>query len=116
MKNCNGRFYVDVKYKPYSFHPNEEIFLREREPSKTLETQHRVQNEREIRKNLKVITKDIDKLEVRPHSETKKKNQKFKFLLLACPSCIENNWIEFSKAWCCQIYDFINNIQNYQKK
>ena len=89
--------------------------MREREPPKSPGTQHRVQNEIEIRKNLKVSRKDIDKLEVRPYSKTKKSNQKNVFLLLACPSCRENNWIEFRKAWCCQNNGVINNKQNYQK-
>ena len=55
MKYPNGEYYVEVKFQRYRIHPTEIIFLRKRDPPKSLRTQYQLQNENQIRKNQKVI-------------------------------------------------------------
>ena len=98
MKYLNGEYYVEVKDHRYKIHSTENIILRKREPPTSLRTQYQVQNETQIRRNQKVIKNDNDQL----------------FNNKNCPSCKQNNWLEFDKGYYCQNCEYIINNQKHQ--
>ena len=64
MKNLIGKYYVEVKDKRFSIHPNEKIELRLGEETKSVGTQNQFQNDTHIRKIYKV-SKKMMKLSLR---------------------------------------------------
>ena len=96
MKYLNGENYVEVKDHRYKIHPTENTILRKRDPSTSLRTQNQVQNETQIRKNQKDIRNDNDQLIVKKYPKNKQPNiQQQKFKPPNCPTCKQNNWLEF---------------------
>ena len=85
------------------------MFLRKRDPPKSLGTQYQVQNESEIRKNQKVVQNN-GILEVK----TSPKNEQRKFQTTNCPTCKQNNWLEFDKGYYCRNCEYIINKQKNQ--
>ena len=65
MKVPIGQYYVEVKDHRYRLHPNENIFLRKRDPPNSLRTQYQVQNNTQLWRNQKVIKNDNDELVVK---------------------------------------------------
>ena len=115
MKFLNGRYYVEVKDKRYRIHPTENIISRLRDPPQSLRTQNQVENQTEIRKNQKVIRDDNNELVVKNYSENKQPIiQQPKFKLPNCPSCKQNNWLEFDKGYYCKNCEFNINKQKHQ--
>ena len=115
MKYLNGEYYVEVKNHRYKIHPTENIILRQREEPKFLRTQYQVQNETQIRRNQKVIKNDNDQLVVKNYPKNKQPIiQQQKFKLPNCPSCKQNNWLEFDKGYYCTICEYIINKQKHQ--
>ena len=113
MKYLNGEYYVEVKDHRYKIHPTENIILRKRDPPTSLRTQYQVQNETQIRKNQKVIKNDNDQLVVKNYPKNKQSNiQQSK--LPNCPSCKQNNWLEFDKGYYCTNCEYIINKQKHQ--
>ena len=115
MKYLNGEYYVEVKDDRYKIHPTGKIILRKRDEPKSLRTQYQVQNETQIRRNQKVIKNDNDELIVRSYPKHKQPiihQQKFK--PPNCPSCKENNWLEFDKGYYCRNCEYIINKQKHQ--
>ena len=115
MKYLNGEYYIEVKDHRYKIHPTENIILRKRDPPTSLRTQYQVQNETQIRKNQKVIKNDNDELIVKNYPKNKQSivpQQKFK--PSNCPSCKQNNWLEFDKGFYCQNCEYIINKQKHQ--
>ena len=116
MKYLNGEYYVEVRDHRYKIHPTENIILRKRDPPTSLRTQYQVQNETQIRRNQKVIKNDNDQLIVKNYPKNKNKNkQPIIQQLPNCPSCNQNNWIEFDKGYYCQNCEYITNKQKHQK-
>ena len=116
MKYLNGEHYVEVKDHRYRFHPTENNILRKRDEPKSPRTQYHAQNERQIRKNQKIIKND-DQLIVKNYPKNKNKQpiiQQPKFKPRNCPSCKRNNWLEFYKGWYCNNCEFIFNKQKHQ--
>ena len=114
MKYLNGEYYVEVKDHRYKIHPTENIILRKRDEPKCLRTQYQVQNETQIRKNQKVIKND-DQLIVKNYPKNKQPIiQQQKFKLPNCPSCKQNNWLEFDKGYYCRNCEYIINKQKHQ--
>ena len=99
-----GQYDVEVKDHRYKIHPTENIILRLRYPPLSLRTQYQVQNETQIRKNQKVIKNDNNELEVKnyPKNNNLPIIQQPKFKPPNCPSCKQNNWLEFDKGYYCQ--------------
>ena len=115
MKYLNGEYYEEVKDKRYKIHPTENIILRLRVEPKWLRTQYQVQNETQIRKNQKVIKNDNDQLIVKNYPKNKQPNiQQQKFKPPNCPSCKQNNWLEFDKGYYCTNCEYIINKQKHQ--
>ena len=115
MKYLNGEYYVNVKDHRYKIHPTEIIILRLRDEPKSLRTQYQVQNETLIRRNQKVIKNDDDQLVVKNYSKNKQpiiEQQKIK--PPNCPTCKQNNWLEFDKGFYCTNCEYINNKQKHQ--
>ena len=114
MKYLNGEYYVEVKDHRYKIHPTENIILRKRDPSSSLGTQYQVQNNTQIRKNQKVVENN-GKLEVKNYPKNKQSNiQQQKFKPPNCPSCKQNNWLEFDKGYFCLNCEYIINKQKHQ--
>ena len=117
MKYLNGEYYVEVKDHRYKIHPTENIILRKRDPPKSLRTQYQVQNETQIRRNQKVLKNDNDQLMVKNYPKNKNKQpiiQQSKFKPPNCPSCKQNNWLEFDKGYYCTNCENIINKQKHQ--
>ena len=115
MKYLNGEYYVEVKDHRYKIHPTENIILRKRDPPKSLRTQYQVQNETLIRKNQKVIKNDNNELIVKNYPKNKQPIiQQSKFKPPNCPSCKQNNWLEFDKGYYCTNCEYIINKQKHQ--
>ena len=116
MKYLNGEYYVEVKDHRYKIHPTENIILRKRDPPKSLRTQYQVQNERQIRRNQKVIKNDDYQLVVKNYPKNKQPSiqQQSKFKPPNCPSCKQNMWLEFDKGYYCQNCEYIINKQKHQ--
>ena len=115
MKYLNDEYYVKVKDHRYKIHPTENIILRLRDEPKSLRTQYQVQNETQIRRNQKVIKNDNDQLEAKNYPKNKQpiiQQQKFKPPI--CPTCKQNNWLEFDKGYYCTNCDYIINKQKHQ--
>ena len=55
MKYLKGKSYVEVKYKLFIIHPNEDIILRELKPPKGLQTQGQVLNETKLGRIKKLL-------------------------------------------------------------
>ena len=115
MKYLDGNYYVEVKDHRYKIHPTQNIILRKRDEPKSLRTQNQVQNETQIRRNQKVIKNDNDQLVVKNYPKNKQPIvQQQKFKLPNCPSCKQNNWIEFNKGYYCRNCEYIINKQKHQ--
>ena len=115
MKYLNGEYYVEVKDHRYKIHPTENIILRKRDPPTSLRTQYQVQNENQIRRNQKLIKTDNDQLVVKNYPENKQSfQQQQKIKPPICPSCKQNNWLEFGKGYYCTNCKFIINKQKHQ--
>ena len=115
MKYLNGEYYVEVKDHRYRIHPTENIILRKRDPPSSLRTQYQVQNETQIRRNQKVIKNDSDQLIVKNYPKNKQPIiQQQKFKPPDCPSCKQNNWLEFDKGYYCTNCEYIINKQKHQ--
>ena len=115
MKYLNGEYYVEVKDHRYKIHPTENIILRKRDEPKSLRTQYQVQNEAQIRKNQKVIKNDNNEQVVKNYPKNKQPIiQQQKFKPPNCPSCKQNNWLEFDKGYYCTNCEFIINKQKHQ--
>ena len=115
MKYLNGEYYVEVKDHRYKINPTENIVLRKRAPPSSLRTQCQVQNNTQIRKNQKVIKNDNDQLIVKKYPKNKQPNiQKQKFKPPDCPTCKQNNWMEFDTGYYCKNFEFIINKQRHQ--
>ena len=115
MKYLNGEYYVEVKDHRYRIHPTENIILRKRDPPTSLRTQYQVQNETQILRNQKVIKNDNDQLIVKNYSKNKQPIiQKQKLKPPNCPSCKQNNWLEFDKGYYCTNCGYIINKQRHQ--
>ena len=112
MKYLNGNYYVEVKDKRFLIHPTENIILRKREEPKSLRTQYQVQNEKQIRRNQKVIENDNGQLVVKNYP--KNKHPIIQKQLPNCPNCKKNNWLEFDKGYYCQNCEYIINKQKHQ--
>ena len=115
MKYLNGNYYVEVKDHRYKIHPTEKIILRLRDEPKSLRTQYQVQNETQVRRNQKVIKNDNDQLIVKNYPKNKQPIiQQQKLKLPNCPSCKQNNWLEFDKGYYCKNCEHIFNKQKHQ--
>ena len=117
MKYLNGNYYFEVKDHRYKIHPRENIILRLRDEPKSLTTQYQVKNQTKIRTNQKVIRNDDNQLVVKNYPKNKNKQpiiQQRKFDLPNCPSCKQNNWLEFDKGYYCQNCEYIINKQKHQ--
>ena len=117
MKYLNGENFVEVKDHRYKILPTENIILRKRDPPTSLRTQYQVQNETQIRRNQKVIKNDNDQLMVKNYPKNKNKQpiiQQQKFKPPNCPSCKQNNWLEFDRGWFCRNCEYIINKQKHQ--
>ena len=113
MKYLNGEYYVEVKDLRYKIHPTEKIILRRPDPPTSLRTQYQVQNETQIRRNLKVIKKDNDQLIVRNYPKNKQpNNQQPKFKPPNCPSCKQNNWLDFERVTIVVIVNILSTNKN----
>ena len=111
MKYLEGKYYVEVRDHRYRIHPTENIILQKRDEPKFLRTQCHVQNETQVRRNRKVIKDDNDELKVRNYSEINKQPniQQREIKLPNCPSCKQNNWLEFDKGYYCKNCEYIIN-------
>ena len=115
MKCLNEEYYVEVKDHRYKIHPTENIILRNRDEPKSLRTQYQVQNETQIRRNQKVIKNDNDQLVVKNYPKNKQPIiQEQKLKPPNCPSCKQNNWLEFDKGYYCTNCEYIFNKQKHQ--
>ena len=114
MKYLDGNYYVEVRDHRYKIHPTENIILRKRDPPTSLRTQYQVQNETQVRKNQKVVENN-GKLEVKNYPKNKQSiTQPHEIKLPNCPSCKQNNWLEFDKGYYCQNCEYIINKQKHQ--
>ena len=115
MKYLNGEYYIEVKDNRYKIHPTEKIILRKRDEPKSLRTQYQVQNETMIRRNRKVIKNDNDQLVVKNYPKNKHPTiRQQKFEPPNCPTCKQNNWLEFYKGYYCINCEYIINKQKHQ--
>ena len=115
MKYLDGNYYVEVKDHRYRINPTQNIILRKRDPPISLRTQYQVQNETQIRRNQKVIKNDNDELMVENYPKQKQSiTQQQKFKPPNCPSCKQNNWLEFDKGYYCKNCEYIINKQKHQ--
>ena len=114
MKYLNGHFYVVVKDHRYKIHPIENKILRKRDEPKPLRTQYQVQIEIQIRKNQRVVENN-GKLVVKNYLKNKQPIiQQQKFKPRNCPTCKQNNWLEFVKGYYCRNCEYIINKQKHQ--
>ena len=104
MKYLNGQYYVEVKDHRYKIHPTENIILRKRDPPTSLRTQYQVQIQTQIRRNQKVIKNDNNQLVVKIYPKNKPPN---------CPTCKQNNWLDFDKSYYCKNCENIINKQKH---
>ena len=93
----------------YKIHPTENIILRKRDPR----THYQVQNETQIRRNQKVTINENNELIFKTYSKNKQQQQP-KFELPNCPSCKENDWLEFNKEYYCKNCQHIINKEKPQ--
>ena len=115
MKYLNGEFYVEVEDHRYRFHPTENTILRLRDEPKSLRTHYQVRNETQIRKNQKVNKNDNNELVVKKYPKNKQSiTQQPTFTIPNCPSCKQNNWLEFDKGYYCKNCENIINKQKHQ--
>ena len=114
MKYLDGNYYVEVKDHRYKIHPTENIILKLRDEPKSLRTQYQVQNETKIRRNQKVIKNDNNQLVVKNYPKNINKQPIIQKQLPNCPSCKQNNWLEFDKGYYCQNCEYIINKQKHQ--
>ena len=114
MKYLDGNYYVEVKDHRYKIHPTESIILRKRDPPTSLRTQYQVQNETKTRGNQKVIKNDNDQLVVKNYPKNINKQPIIQKQLPSCPSCKQNNWLEFDKGYYCTNCEYIINKQKHQ--
>ena len=114
MKDLDGSYYVKVKDHRYKTHPTENVILKLRDEPKILRTQCQVQNETQIRKNQKVVKNENDQLLVKKYPKNKNKQPIIQKQLLNCPSCKQNNWLEFDTGYYCRNCEFIINKQSHQ--
>ena len=117
MKYLNGRYYVEVKDHRYKIHPTENIILGLRDPPKSLTTQYQVKNQTQIRKNQRVIRNYDNQLIVKNYPKNKNKQtiiHQQKFKPPNCPTCKQNNWLEFDKGYYCTNCEIIINKQKHQ--
>ena len=112
MKKLNGENYIEVKDHSYKIHPTENIILRKRDEPKSLRTQYQVQNETQIRRNQKLIKNDNDQRVVKNYPKNKQPIIQKK--LPECPSCKQNNWLEFDKGYYCHNCEYMINKQKHQ--
>ena len=112
MKYLDGNYYVEVKDHCYRIHPTENKILRKRDPPTSLRTQYQVQNETQIRRNQKVIKNDNNQLIVKNYP--KNKQPIIQKQLPNCPTCKQNNWLEFDKGYDCKICEYMINKQRHQ--
>ena len=114
MKYPNGNYNVEVKNHRYRIHPTEIIILRRRDPPTSLRTQYQVQIENQIWRNQKVFKNDNDQLVVKNYPKNKNKQPIIQKQLRNCPSCKQNNWLEFYKGYYCRSCEYINNKQKHE--
>ena len=96
-------------------HPTENVILRERDPPKSLRTQHQVQNETQIRKNKKLVKNDNNELEFKNYPINKQPIiQQRKSNLPSCLVCKRINWIKIDKRYYCKNCEHIINKQKHQ--
>ena len=115
MKYLDGNYYVEVKDHRYKIHLTENFILKLRNEPKSLRTQYQVQNETQIRRNQKVIQNDIEELTVKNYPKNKQSiTQQQKIKPPNCPSCKQNNWLEFDKGYYCTNCEYIINKQKHQ--
>ena len=103
----------DLRYK---IHPTENKIIRKRDAPTSLRTQYQVQNEIRIRKNRKVVGNNGN-LVVKNYPKNKQpiiQNQQQKFKPPNCPTCKQNNWLEFDKEYYCRNCECIINKQRHQ--
>ena len=115
MKYLNGEYYVEVKDHRYKIHPTENIILGLRDEPKSLRTRNQVQNETQIRRNQKVIKNiknDNDQLILKNYPKNKQPVIQPQYPI--CPSCKQNNWLEFDKGYYCKNCEYIINKQKHQ--
>ena len=80
-----------------------------------MRTQYQVQNETQIRKNQKVIKNDNDQLVVKNYPKNKQPNsQQQKFKPPNCPTCKQNNWLEYDKGNYCENCEYIISKHKHQ--
>ena len=115
MEYLDGNYYVEVKDHRYRIHPNENFIVGLGDEPENLRTQYQVQKETQIRKNRKVIKNDKNELVVKNYPKNKQPIiQKQKFKPPNCPTCKQNNWLEFDKGYYCQNCEYIINKQKHQ--
>ena len=115
MKYLDGQYYIEVKDHRYKIHPTENLILRLRDEPKSLRTQYQVQNEAQIRRNQKVIKNDNNELVVKNYPKNKQPIiQQQKFKPPNCPSCKQNNWLEFDNGYYSTNCEYIINNQKHQ--
>ena len=115
MKYLNGEYYVEVKDHRYKIHPTENIILRKRDPPTSLRTQYQIHNQTQIRRNQKVIRNENNQLVVKNYPKNKQAIiQRQKFKPPNCPSCKQNNSLEFDKGYYCKNCEYIINKQRHQ--
>ena len=116
MKYLNGRYYIEVKNHRYKIHPTENIILRLRDEPKSLRTQYQVKNQTQLRTNQKVIRNDNNQLIVKNYPKNKNKQPIFqrKIDLANCPTCKQNNWLEFDIGYYSKNCKYIINKQKHQ--
>ena len=112
MNYLDGKYFVEVKDHRYRFHPTENIILKLRDEPKSLRNQYQIQNETQIRKNQKVIRNDNDEIIVKNYH--KNKQPIIQQQSPNCPSCKQNNWLEFDKGYHCRNCEYIINKQRHQ--
>ena len=74
-----------------------------------MKTQYQVQNETQIKKNQKIIKNDNDQLIVKNYP----RNKQQKIKPSNCPTCKQNNWLEFVKGYYCKNCEYIINKQKH---
>ena len=80
-----------------------------------MRTQYQVQNETQIGKNQKVIRDGNNELIVEIYLKIKQliiQQQNFK--PPNCPTCKQNNWLEFDKGYYCKYCEYVINKQKHQ--
>ena len=80
-----------------------------------MRTQYQFQNETQIRRNQKVIKNDKDQLVVKNYPKNKQTIiQQQNFKPPNCPTCKQNNWLQFDKCYYCTNCEYIINQQKHQ--